>query len=169
MGNNIIELMPFLGIINFNIKSFYEWEIIIKGPKKSLYEKGVFTITIQFPLEYPKKKPEVRFKNKIYHLNVSPSNGHISQAFLNRWNPDTSIAEILIGIYLTFYYQNTGSPYSGEMANLYKKNFEQFKKWAEEWTIKYATEYRIEEINKNENNEKKINELINKNQLLIEK
>lgn len=55
------------------------------------------------------------------------------------------------------------------MANLYEKNFEQFKKLAEEWTIKYATEYKIEEINKNENNEKKINELINKNQLLIEK
>ena len=40
---------------------------------------------------------------------------------------------------------------------------------AEEWTIKYAAKYKIEEINKNENNEKKINELINKNLLLIEK
>ena len=39
LGNNIVELMQFLGIINFNIKSFYEWEIIIKGPKNSLYEK----------------------------------------------------------------------------------------------------------------------------------
>ena len=169
LGNNIVELMPFLGIINFNIKSFYEWEIIIKGPKNSLYEKGVFTITIQFPLGNPKNKPEVRFKNKIYHLQVSPSNGRISERFLDRWNPDTSIAEILIGIYLTFYYQNPCSPYSGEQARLYENNFEQFKKLAEEWTIKYATQYKIEEINKNENNEKKINELINKNQLLIEK
>ena len=169
LGNNIVELMPFLGIINFNIKSFYEWEIIIKGPKNSLYEKGVFTITIQFPLEYPKNRPEVRFKNKIYHLNVSPSNGHISAGFVNQWKPDTSIAEILIGIYLTFYYQNPCSPYFSEMAYLYENNFEEFKKKAEEWTIKFATEYKIEEINKNENNEKKINELINKNQLLIEK
>ena len=153
LGNNIVELMQFLGIINFNIKSFYEWEIIIKGPKNSLYEKGVFTITIQFPLEYPKNRPEVRFK----------------EAFFGCWNPNTSIAEILIGIYLTFYYQNPGDPYDGEKAHLYENNFEQFKKLAEEWTIKYATEYKIEEINKNENNEKKINELINKNQLLIEK
>ena len=33
---------------------------------------------------------------------------------------------------------------------LYKNNFEQFKNWAEEWTIKFATEYKIEEIKKNE-------------------
>ena len=169
LGNNIVELMPFLGIINFNIKTFHEWEIIIKGPKNSLYEKGVFTITIYFPLDYPKTEPEVRFKNKIYHIQVKPSNGHNDEFFLHYWNPDTSIAEILIGIYLTFYYQNPCSPYSGEQARLYENNFEQFKKLAEEWTIKYATQYKIEEINKNENNEKKINELINKNQLLIEK
>ena len=173
LGNNIIELMQFLGIINFNIKSFYEWEIIIKGPKNSLYEKGVFTITIYFPLEYPKHGPYVRFKNKIYHLQVNSNlynnnrGYNLCEAFLSCWNPDTSIAEILIGIYLTFYYQNPDSPYDREQAILYKNNFEQFKKWAEQWTIKFATEYKFEEINKNEKNEKKINELINKNQLLI--
>ena len=172
LGNNIVELMPFLGILNFNIKSFYEWEIIIKGPKNSLYEKGVFTITIYFPLDYPKKGPRLIFKNKIYHLQVSSNcdKGYdFFEPFFGCWNPDTSIAEILIGIYLTFYYQNPGDPYDGKKAHLYENNFEQFKKLAEEWTIKYATQYKIEEINKNEKNEKKINELINKNQLLIEK
>ena len=37
-------------------------------------------------------------------------------------------------------------------AILYKNNFEQFKKLAEEWTIKFATEYKIEEIKKKKKN-----------------
>ena len=169
LGDNIIEVIPFLGIINLKAITLHEWEIIIKGPKNSLYEKGVFTITIQFPEKYPNDKPEIRFKNKIYHLQVSPGNGHICEAFISRWSPDTSIVEILIGIYLTFYYLNPYSPYSADMANLYLSNFEEFKKNAEAWAIQYATTFKLDEINKSENNEKKFNELIRKNQLLIEK
>ena len=169
LGDNIIEVMQFLGIINFNIKNCHEWEIIIKGPKNSDYEKGVFTITILFPLKYPEQKPEIRIKNKIYHLQVSPNNGHISEAFLNQWIPETSIVEILIGIYLTFYYQNPWDPYDSEMAQLFQNDRAKFKKYAEEYSIKYATPFKLDEIDKNENSEKKINELINKNQILIEK
>ena len=169
LGDNIIEIMPFLGIINLKAITLYEWEIIIKGPKNSLYEKGVFTITIQFPQNYPNHKPEIRFKNKIYHNQVYQENGHICEGFVIDWSPDTSIVEILIGIYLTFYYQNPNDPYDSMMAMLYKSNFEKFKKNAEAWTIKYATAFKFDEINKSENNENKIKELIRKNQLLIEK
>ena len=109
----------FLGILDikyFINKKPYTLEIVMKGPDNTPYQNGVYYLTIEFPENYPSKKPEIRFKNKIYHLNVSPRNGHID--LYDTWDSFSSIttAEIFVGIYLFFIYQNPNSPYSGQMA-----------------------------------------------------
>lgn len=118
-----------------------KWKVYMKGPINTFYEKGVFTIDIYFPNDSPIKKPELRFCNKIYHLNVNPNNGHICVNFMNCWNENTSIKEILVGIYLSFYQSNFNpkSPYSGEMAREYETNRQEFIRKAKEWTLKYAS------------------------------
>ena len=115
-------------------------KVYMKGPINTFYEKGVFTINIYFPNDFPQKKPELKFYNKIYHLHVSPTNGHICVNFMNNWNKNTSIKEILVGIYLFFYQSNFNpkSPYSGEMAKEYETNRQEFIRKAKEWTLKYA-------------------------------
>ena len=69
--------------------------------------------------------------NKIYHLQVSPSNGHVCARFLNMWKPGTTISECLVGIYLFMALeQNPDSPYSGEMAREYENNRQEFNRKA---------------------------------------
>ena len=129
-----------LGIFQINVKENL-WTIKMKAPQNSLYKNGVFTITLDFPQSFPNSRPEVRIQNKIYHLQVNPNNGHICTSFLNQWQPNTTIKEVLVGIYLFFIYgQNPDSPYSGTMARQYVQNCQEFNKIAEEYVKNYATQ-----------------------------
>ena len=83
--NILFELIPSLGIfqiIKDNDKNM-KWTIKKIIGKESAYKKGVFTITIEFPEDFPNHKPEIRIVNKIYHINANFNNGHISVEFLN--------------------------------------------------------------------------------------
>lgn len=46
---------------------------IVKGPKDSLYEDGIFVLEIQYPQHYPFVPLQLRFLTKIYHFNVNDS------------------------------------------------------------------------------------------------
>ena len=129
----------FLGISKID-KNGKSWEVYIKGPKDSLYEEGLFHLNINFPILYPKKPPEVRFINRIYHLNVCPTNGRLNAFFLLNWDETTTYAELFVGIYLFFIFeQNCDSPYSREMAIEYINKRKEFDKKAKLWVTKYAS------------------------------
>ena len=141
LGNNIDSdnFKNFLGILKIEKKESL-WEVYIKGPKDSLYEDGFFWLAINFPLIYPQKGPEVRFKNKIYHLQVSQMNGRMSAFFLSNWDSKTTYAEWLVGIYLFFIFeQNPESPYSGAMASEYLNKRNEFDRKAKSWIEMYAS------------------------------
>ena len=99
----------------------------------------MFTLTADFPINYPDKPPEVKFTNKIYHLNVSESNGHICISTLNKWKPGTPMVDVISAIFALFYDQNPDSPYSGTMAREYQTDRNTFNRKAREWTQKYAS------------------------------
>ena len=63
----------------------------------------MFFLTVDISINYPKVKPEVRFTNKIYHLNVSESNGHICISTLNNWVPNTPMVDVISAIFAIFY------------------------------------------------------------------
>ena len=117
----------------------FHWEFSLTGPYDTPYAGGKFILTIDFNEDYPNKRPEIRFRNKIYHLNVDPRNGHISINTLNEWRPKTPILTVISSIYCLFYDQNPKSPYSGEMAREYDHNRSIFNQKAKEWTQKYAS------------------------------
>ena len=128
--------------LNENYKgtlNIFHWKITLTGPYDLPYAGGKFLLTIDFDEDYPNKKPEIRFCNKIYHLNAHPTSGHISISTLNQWIPKTPILTIISSIYALFYDQNPKSPYSGQMAREYEHNRDEFNKKAKEWTQKYAS------------------------------
>ena len=131
----ILSLGCTVGLVNNDI---FHWKITLLGPVDTPYAGGLFILTADFPEKYPNVKPEVRFVNQIYHLNVSPSNHHICISILNEWVPKTPMVDVISGIFSLFYNQNPKSPYSGEMAREYETNRNEFNRKAREWTQKYA-------------------------------
>ena len=124
----------------------FKWRVTIFGPEDTPYKGGIFTLKILFPEDYPKRGPEIRFMNKIYHLNVDPKNGHISLSSINEWlctgkvksKPCYGVKQALFDIFYLFYIQGCDSPYDEEMVNQYINDREKFNETARQWTQKYA-------------------------------
>ena len=132
----ILSLGATVGLPDPN--NIFHWKITLIGPQDTPYAGGMFFLTADFPDDYPQKKPEIRFVNKIYHLNVRESDGHICISTLNEWVPRTPMVNVISAIFALFYDQNPFSPYSGSMALKYKLNRNEFNRIAAEWTRKYA-------------------------------
>ena len=118
--------------------NIFHWKITLLGPQDTPYAGGMFFLTADFPETYPQTKPEIKFVNKIYHLNVRESDGHICISTLNQWVPNTPMVNVLSSIFALFYEQNPLSPYSVTMAAQYKLRRNEFNRIASEWTRKYA-------------------------------
>ena len=132
----ILSLGCTVGLVKNDI---FHWKITLIGPVDTPYAGGLFILTADFPEKYPEQKPEVKFVNKIYHLNVSPRSGHICINILNSYKPRTPIVDIISGIFSLFYNQNPESPYDHGMADEYRNRKDEFDKKAKEWTLKYAS------------------------------
>ena len=136
-NNPILSLGCTVGLPDPN--NIFHWKISLVGPQDTPYAGGMFFLTADFPVGYPQKKPEIRFTNKIYHLNVRDSDGHICISTLNQWIPETPMVDVISAIFALFYEQNPFSPYSLTMAGQYKLNRSGFDATAREWTKKYAS------------------------------
>ena len=132
----ILSLGATVGLPDPN--NIFHWKITLIGPQDTPYAGGMFFLTADFPDNYPKGRPEIRFVNKIYHLNVRDSDGHICINTLNDWVPNTPIVNVISAIFSLFYAQNPLSPYSAKMALQYSLNKSEFNRIAAEWTRKYA-------------------------------
>lgn len=116
------------------------WRITMYGPDETIYEGGHFLIKVDFDENYPDKKPEVRFKTKIYHTNVNQENGHVCISTLNNWdkNPEKpSMKNVLEDIAYLLEEQNASLGYF-DFSSQYIKNYPDFEKTAREWVKEYA-------------------------------
>ena len=57
-------------------ENMFEWISFIRGPDGSVYENGIFEFELSFPIEYPFKPPNCKFKTRIYHCNIN-SQGNV--------------------------------------------------------------------------------------------
>ena len=134
----ILSLGCTVGLNEKYKNDIFHWKITLIGPIDTPYAGGMFFLTSDFTENYPNEKPEVKFINKIYHLNVSPHDGHICISTLNSWKPKTPMVDVISSIFALFYDQNPKSPYSGEMAREYETNRAEFNRKAQQWTKEYA-------------------------------
>ena len=117
----------------------YKWSAVIIGPKDTLYEDGLFKLSIEFPSDYPFKPPKVKFDTKIYHPNIS-MDGQICLDILKKeWSPILTISKVILSICSLLNDPNADDPLNGEAARLMKTNIDEYKKTVREYVKMYAT------------------------------
>ena len=116
----------------------YEWDASIIGPTESPYSGGIFRLKILFTDKYPFKPPKIKFVTKILHPNIS-TKGSICLDILNKnWSPVLSVTKVLLSISSLLTDPNPDDPLNIQIAEVYKKNIDDFNKSARNFTLKYA-------------------------------
>lgn len=120
--------------------------IEVRGPKETPYHRGLLTISIVLPFDYPFKSPSIGFVSKIFHPNVDESSGSVCLDVLNQvWTPLydlITIVEVFIPQLLA--YPNAMDPLNTKAAQLFLNDKETYNKIAKEYVQKYAKEINYE-------------------------
>ncbi|TPX12249.1 uncharacterized protein E0L32_007135 [Thyridium curvatum] len=98
------------------------WECGIPGKEKTIWEGGLFKLTMVFP--------DGKFVPPLFHPNVYPS-GTVCLSILNEdeaWKPAITIKQILLGVQDLLNDPNPESPAQAEAYNLFKKDKAEYEK-----------------------------------------
>ncbi|OTA99886.1 hypothetical protein M426DRAFT_76123 [Hypoxylon sp. CI-4A] len=106
------------------------WECGIPGKEKTIWEGGLFKLTMTFPDEYPTKPPKCKFTPPLFHPNVYPS-GTVCLSILNEdegWKPAITVKAIALGIQDLLDNPNPDSPAQADAYNLFKRDKVEYEK-----------------------------------------
>lgn len=117
----------------------YKWTATIFGPPDSPYAGGTFFLDIAFPEQYPFRPPKVKFRNRIYHPNISPDGNICLDILKEQWSPALSISKVLLSVCSLLDDPNPDDPLVVEIAREYKQNKQKYIETAKEWTQLYAS------------------------------
>ena len=117
------------------------WETIIFGPENTIWEGGIFKLSMTFPDQYPSVAPKVVFTTPIFHPNVY-ANGDICLDILNKaWTPIYDVASILTSIQSLLTDPNPSSPANMEAARLYSENRREYERRVRDCVEKSLAEF----------------------------
>ena len=102
------------------------------------YGGGRFQIKVQFPREYPNKKPQVQFSTSIYHPNVETDTGKMCLRGLDSWAAGCKVRSVLDEIKLRIEQPNFEDAVEKGIGQEYKTNRSAFEAKAKDWTRRYA-------------------------------
>lgn len=105
------------------------WDCGVPGKANTIWEGGLFHLTVAFPDEYPTKPPKCKFAPALFHPNVYPS-GTVCLSILNEdegWRPAITIKDILLGIQSLLDEPNPESPAQADAYTLFKKDLNSYR------------------------------------------
>jgi ubiquitin-conjugating enzyme E2 N len=131
------------------------FHVIIDGPVGTPYDGGKFELELFLDENYPMKPPKARFLTKIYHPNIDKLGRICLDTLKDKWTPAIFLQTLLTSIRSLLSTPNPDDPLANDVAQHWKKNEKDAKDTAKDWTKKYAT------LQKNEELKQIINEDIN--------
>ena len=118
---------------------YKRWDILYYAPDDTPYETGVFKIQITFPNDYAFKPPDIRFKTKIYHINVTRQGKVCLPEILDEWSPQYTMKDVIGWLDdLIVNPARDGTITNDEMIVEFIDDREAYDQKAAEWTKTYA-------------------------------
>jgi len=121
-------------------EDMFTWTGVLTGPQGTVYEGGLFFLSIRFPETYPMDPPLVKFTTPIYHPNITEY-GDICLSILfkncswdNGWSPAMSISTVLLSLMVLLAEPNTDHSLRPDLAKLYLDNRAEYDAAARELT-----------------------------------
>ena len=102
----------------------------IPGKEGTIWEGGVYPLTMEFSGDYPSKPPKCKFDPPLFHPNVYPS-GTVCLSILNEdedWRAAITVKQVLLGIQALLNNPNPNSPAQADAYHMFisdKKQYEQ--------------------------------------------
>eukprot|EP00889_Picochlorum_renovo_P001781 jgi/Picre1/28811/NNA_004208.t1 len=104
------------------------WKAVIFGPEGTIWDGGVFRLSMEFSEEYPNKAPTVKFITKIFHPNVYDGGDICLDILQNQWSPIYDVSAILTSIQSLLSDPNPNSPANSEAAKLFTDDREEYNR-----------------------------------------
>ncbi|GAA6002105.1 hypothetical protein JCM10207_003077 [Rhodosporidiobolus poonsookiae] len=121
---------------SLNLKT---WDVGIPGKEGTIWETGVYPLTLLFPDDYPSKPPKCKFPAAFYHPNIYPS-GTVCLSILNEekaWKPAITVKQILLGIQELLDAPNVDDPAQLEAYQAFKKDKSAYEKRVKQQAREY--------------------------------
>ncbi|KAI3427221.1 hypothetical protein D9Q98_007156 [Chlorella vulgaris] len=121
-----------------------ELEAQLQGPKDTVYEGGLFSLSVDIPARYPFEPPKVKFVTPVYHPNIDPE-GRICLDILNMppkgaWKPSLNLPTILASIGLLLAQPNPDDGLVTDITAEFRHQRQVFDAKARQWTQRHATQ-----------------------------
>ena len=114
------------------------WRGTFPGPVGTPYEEGIFEVDIQIPAEYWMEPPRLTFLTKVWHPNVSSTNGSTC-LFTTDWSGAMTLPKMLFCAHaLLCDVAPDESPHDTVVAAQYVDRRALFERTAKDWTRRSA-------------------------------
>ena len=72
----------------------FVWEVCVRGEKDTYWKKGYFKFSIVLPTDYPISTPSITAISKMFHPNISPTDGRLPSHLIH-WTEQSTIVSML--------------------------------------------------------------------------
>ena len=134
-----------LDFCEVSVQDLFNWQVLMRGPEDSPYDKGLFQLSVNFNKQYPHQPPKVRFQTKIYHMNISQKGMICLPLLIDEWDQKNSMIDVFEAIYLLIQEPDPSALVREDVGAMYVSKKDEHDKIAIEWTQQFA-------MNTDENN-----------------
>ena len=116
------------GILASPTEDILTWDAFIFGEEKTPFEGGVFSLTMDFSVNYPNDPPCIRFVSEIFHPNIYQDGSICLDVLGERWLSSFGVKIALDAVRKLLSEPNPYSPANPIAAKLFLKDQKEYKR-----------------------------------------